>query len=187
MLSFSDRAAIGRDFTPLCFSPYNIIVVFMIPTLLPLPGSPWNILPPGVHAARLEDVEAAFATNSHRRQLFDGLVLASSKLRTAGCPAIYLDGSYVTGKPKPGDFDACWDPTGVDPAKLDPVFLNFANGRAAQKATFKGEFFPSSMLCVDVGQTFVEFFQMDRFTGKQKGIISISPLADPLLSGKVQP
>ncbi len=100
---------------------------------------------------------------------------------------IYLDGSYVTGKPRPNDFDACWDPAGVEPAKLDPVFLEFANGRAGQKAAFKGEFFPSSMICTDVGQAFVDFFQVDRFTGKQKGIISIPLSADPLLTGKVQP
>lgn len=159
----------------------------MIPALTPLPGSPWPVLPPGAHNASLEDVAAAFATNVWRRQLFDGLVLASGKLRFAGCPAIYLDGSYVTGKPRPGDFDACWDPTGVDPAKLDPVFLEFGNGRSAQKAAFKGEFFPSSVMCADVGRSFVDFFQLDRFTGKQKGIISIPLSADPLLSGKVQP
>jgi hypothetical protein len=169
------------------FTNYNIIVVSVIPGLIPLLGSPWTVLPPGAHAARLEDVAIAFATNTWRRELFDGLVLASGKLRLAGCPAIYLDGSYVTGKPRPADFDACWDHAGVDPAKLDPVFLEFANGRAAQKAAFKGEFFPSSMLCVDVGQAFVDFFQRDRFTGKQKGIISIPLSADPLLSGKVQP
>ena len=128
---------------------------------------------------------AAFATNTWRRELFGGLVHASTKLKLAGCPRIYLDGSYVTGKPRPNDFDACWDPTGIDPAMLDPVFLDFANGRAAQKAAFKGEFFPSSMTCVDVGQSFVDFFQLDRFTGNQKGIISIPLSADPLLSGKV--
>jgi len=92
----------------------------------------------------------------------------------------------VTGKPRPADFDSCWDPSGVDIAKLDPVFLLFENGRAAQKAAFKGEFFPSSMMCKDVGQTFVDFFQLDRFTGKQKGIISIPLSVDPLLSRKVQ-
>jgi hypothetical protein len=159
----------------------------MIPTLIPLSGSPWTVLPQGTHPASLEGVATAFATNAWRRELFDGLLLACGKLRVAGCLTVYLDGSYVTGKPKPGDFDACWDPTGVDPAKLDPLFLQFANGRAAQKAAFKGEFFPSSMMCTDVGQAFVDFFQLDRFTGKQKGIISISLSGDPLLSGKVQP
>ena len=85
------------------------------------------------------------------------------------------------------DFDACWDPSGVDPGRLDPVFLQFANGREAQKAAFKGEFFPSSMMSVDVGQVFVDFFQQDRFTGKPKGIISIPLSANLLLSRKVQP
>ena len=159
----------------------------MIPPLIALAGTPWPVLPPGIHQASLEDVLRAFGTNSWRRKLFDGLVEASRRLRLAGCAEIYLDGSYVSGKPWPGDFDACWDPSGVDPARLDPLFLQFDNSRAAQKAVFKGEFFPSSMMCADVGQAFVEFFQQDRFTGKMKGIISIPLSADPLLSGKVQP
>ena len=159
----------------------------MIPPLVILPGAPWAVLPPGVYVASLDEVWATFAINAWRRELFDGLVVACGKLRLAGCLTVYLDGSYVSGKPKPGDFDACWDPTGVDQTKLDPVFLQFANGRAAQKAAFKGEFFLSSMMCTDVGQAFVDFFQLDRFTGKQKGIISIPLSADPLLLGKVQP
>ena len=168
-------------------APYNIIVVSMIPDLTPAAGSPWPLLPPGVHSASLDEVSIRLATNPWRRTLFDGLVDASSRLRNAGCPTIYLDGSYISGKPKPGDFDACWDPTGVDPTKLDPVFLDFSNGRASQKAAFRGEFFPSSMTCTDVGRTFVEFFQQDRFTGNQKGIISISLQTDLLLTEKVQP
>lgn len=191
----------GRDSLPSkpCFSAtrptcrnrlrrayYNIIVVIMIPALVSLPGSPWPVLPPGIHPAGLADVSAAFATNVWRRDLYNGLVDACGRLHRAGCPTVYLDGSYVSGKPRPGDFDACWDPNGVDPTKLDSVFLEFANGRAAQKAAFRGEFFPSSMLCADVGKSFVEFFQRDRFTGKQKGIIAIPLTADPLLSRKVQ-
>lgn len=43
---------------------YNTIVVNMIPALVPLPGSPWTVLPPGMHAANLEDVAGAFATNA---------------------------------------------------------------------------------------------------------------------------
>lgn len=150
-------------------------------------GSPWSVLPPGIHQASLSEIETLFATNPWRRELFAGLVVALIRLRLAGCLIVYLDGSYVTGKPQPGDYDACWDPNGVDPAKLDPVFLQFGDGRSAQKAAFKGEFFPSSMMCLDVGKAFVEFFQRDRFTGQQKGIVAIPLSADPLLSGKVQP
>ena len=172
-----------------CLHPqcYNSIVVNMIPHLTHVTGSPWPLLPPGIHQSSLDEVATAFATNPWRRSLFEGLLDASGRLLRAGCLRVYLDGSYVSGKPKPGDFDACWDPTGVDLSKLDPVFLEFRNGRAAQKAAFKGEFFPSSMICADVGRTFVEFFQQDRFSGEQKGIISIPLLSDPLLLGRGQP
>jgi hypothetical protein len=159
----------------------------VIPELVTLPGSPWAVLPPSVHQATLTEVATTFAINARRRELFGGLVRAAERLRIAGCATVYLDGSYVTGKPTPGDFDACWDPTGVDDKKLDPVFRNFKHGRAAQKAAFGGEFFPSSMTCADVGQAFVDLFQMDRFTGQRKGILSISLLADPVLTGKAQP
>jgi hypothetical protein len=87
---------------------------------------------------------------------------------------VLLDGSYVSSKALPGDYDACWEPDGVDFGKLDPVFAEFANGRTSQKAKFKGEFFPSTMVAADIGRVFVEFFQVDRFTGNRKGILSIS-------------
>lgn len=145
------------------------------------------MLPPGIHPASLAEIEAAFATNARRRDLFAGLVNGISLLNHAGCIRVYLDGSYVTGKPQPGDFDACWDPTGIDRSKLDPVFLKFDNGRAAQKARFKGEFFPSSMVCRDVGATFLEFLQRDRFSGAPKGIVEITLTTDPHLSGSVKP
>lgn len=157
----------------------------MIPLLVTLPGAPWDVLPPGVHQATLEEVRTAFATNTHRRSLFEGLIEAATRLKLAGCPTLYLDGSYVTGKPHPVDFDACWDPTGVVRSKLDSVFFDMRNGRAAQKKAFRGEFFPSSLMCADVGRSFLDFFQRERFTGSQKGIVSISLLTDPLLLGKV--
>lgn len=158
----------------------------MIPELVALEGSPWLVLPPGIHQAGLDDVEAAFATNAWRRDLFDGLLEGAGLLRSAECRTIYLDGSYVTGKPWPQDFDACWDPAGVERGKLDPVFLDFTNGRAAQKAAFKGEFFPSSLMATEISRTFLEFFQIDRFTGRTKGIISIPLSNDHALLRKVQ-
>ena len=45
-------------------------------------------------------------------------------------------------KPFPGDYDACWDPDGIDLAKLDPVFDDFDNGGQAKKTSFGGEFVP---------------------------------------------
>ena len=121
-----------------------------------------------------------------RRAQFNGLMVAAASLLSAGCVRIYLDGSYVTSKPMPGDYDACWDPAGVDPAKLDPVFKDLSNHRAAQKAKFKGEFFPSSLLNRP-RQPFVDFFQVDRFTGRNKGILSIPLSNDPTLARRIKP
>lgn len=73
---------------------YNNIVVRMIPELVPLPGSPWPVLPPGIHMADLNDVSAVFATVAAARTV-DGLVDASGRLRRAGCPTVYLDGSFI--------------------------------------------------------------------------------------------
>lgn len=85
---------------------------------------------------------------------------------------MFLDGSYVTEKKIPGDFDACWEPSDVDHRTLDSVLLDFSHNRRQQKLKYGGEFFPSSVK-VDGTRTFVEFFQVDRHTGKPKGIIRI--------------
>ena len=94
-------------------------------------------------------------------------------LRQAGCRLVFLDGSFVTEKPNPGDFDSCWDSTGVNVVKLDPVLLDFGQGRKKQREQYGGEFFPASAR-TDGSRTFVEFFQTDRHTGERKGIVRIA-------------
>ena len=92
-------------------------------------------------------------------------------LEAAGCRRLWLNGSFVTSKEEPGDFDACWDEYGVDLDGLDPIFFDFADGRAAQKARFGGEFFPN-VVETGSGLAFSEFFQNERDTGR-KGIVVI--------------
>ena len=60
----------------------------------------------------------------------------------------------------------------MDPGKLDPVLLEFSHKRRRQKLRYGGEFFPSSAKA-DGNRTFVELFQIDRHTGKPKGIIRV--------------
>lgn len=95
------------------------------------------------------------------------------ELRQAGCKTAYLDGSFVTLKEIPGDFDACWDVSDVDPDQIDPVFFQFENGRASQKARFGGELFPIQLPDDGTGTSFLEFFQIDKNTGDAKGIVAI--------------
>jgi hypothetical protein len=130
-------------------------------------------LPPGIHSASWRQIEAAFGFTARRTQLLKGLREALALLKAAGCRLVYLDGSFVTSKPMPGDFDACWAVDGVDVEKLDPVFLDFTNGRARQKQRFGGEFFPAELPEGRTGRTFLEFFQTDKESGDTKGIVAI--------------
>ena len=82
---------------------------------------------------------------------------------------MWLNGSFVTAKEEPGDFDACWDPDDVDLDRLDPIFFEFADGRATQKQRFGGEFFPN-VIETESGLVLAEFFQNERDTGR-KGIV----------------
>ena len=144
----------------------------MIPDFVDI-GGPWRVLPPGVHDATMKEVEARFATSDKRKSIFAGFSNGVTILREAGCRRIFLDGSFISEKPIPGDFDACWDLTGVDVTKLDPVFLDFSDARKKQKDCFYGEFFPANFLANGTHR-FLDFFQTDRHTGKAKGIICIN-------------
>ena len=94
-------------------------------------------------------------------------------LKGAGCRTVYINGSFVTSKDLPNHYDACWEETGVDPAALDSVLLTFDPGRATQKAKYMGELFPASIIAAAGGLSFLEFFQIDKDTGRPKGIIAI--------------
>lgn len=144
----------------------------MIPDFIDI-GATWRVLPPGIHGATLEEIELRFAGSLQRRRLFMGLIEGITALRMANCSEIYLDGSFVTEKEIPGDYDACWNPIGVDDKKLDPVFLDFTNGRKTQKLKFLGEYFPSSATETSSGFSFLEYFQIEKDTKKAKGIIRI--------------
>jgi hypothetical protein len=130
-------------------------------------------LPPGVHFATWRELGDRLSFNPRRQRLMAGLRIACRELRRAGCRLVYLDGSFVTRKEHPGDFDACWDIQDVDDSKLDSVFLDFSRGRAAQKQRFQGEFFPAQLPEGATGRAFLDFFQTNKATGEPKGILAI--------------
>jgi hypothetical protein len=99
-------------------------------------------LPPGIHHATWTEIVTRYATSTHRRELLDGLLDALRSLKTAGCRTAYLDGSFVTSKINPGDFDVCWESADVVFDRLDPELQDFSDRRAAQKARYGGELFP---------------------------------------------
>jgi hypothetical protein len=131
-------------------------------------------LPAGVHETTVAEFINKFGINSYRQNIMKGLLLALNSLKKAGCKRVYIDGSFITAKIFPEDYDGCWDVYNVDPLLLDPVLLNFDYGRAAQKMKYLGEFFPAQLIEGSSGITFFEFFQQDKDTGAPKGIVAIN-------------
>jgi len=89
---------------------------------------------------------------------------------------VWLNGSFVTAKEEPGDFDCVWSPAGVDRLRLEaaaPELLDLTDHRSAQKRRFGGEFLPNVIEGAS-GQQFARFFQTDR-DGTLKGILIIDP------------
>ncbi len=144
----------------------------MIPAFDPATGN----LPPGIHEATWDEVVARYGHTPHRLALLTGFKAALDALRIAGCPRVYLDGSFVGTTLAPGDYDACWDMSGVDLprlALLAPVLFDFHAGRRAQKAHYGGELFPMDASADAAGTRFLDFFQRDKDTNQPKGIIAI--------------
>jgi hypothetical protein len=141
----------------------------MIPDFDPKTGQ----LPIGIHEATWDEFVTRFATNVRRRKLIDGLKLALDSLKQAGCKTAYIDGSFVTSKNYPRDFDGCWDGIGVDSDLLDPELLVLNRGRIVQKEKYGGELFPLQLTADENGHNYLEFFQFTR-TGKPKGIVALN-------------
>lgn len=140
--------------------------------MLPLFDAAGN-LPEGIYWPSWDDFVERFGTNSRRLHLISGLREALLALQKAGCRTVYIDGSFVTAKALPGDFDGCWDPAGINIEDLDPTLLDFSNKRAAQKMKYGGELFVAGAPADLIGRTFLEFFQRDR-SGNPKGIVAFA-------------
>src|SRR5262249_40867177 len=105
----------------------------------------------------------------YRRGLFDAMERLIDELTRCRCSRILLDGSFVTEKPVPGDYDLCWETKGVDYTAIDPVLMS--NDRAAMKKKYFGDIFPANLDKPDVG--IPGLFQIDKYTGRAKGIVSV--------------
>ncbi len=136
-------------------------------------------LPPGIHQATWDEIVARYGYTAHRRALLDGLKAALDVLRGVGCRRAYLNGSFVSAVEVPGDFDACWEPDGVDLPRLGlvaPVLLDLRRGRREPKAVYGGELIPVELAAgtADAFATSIlSVFQRDKRSGAPKGIVAI--------------
>lgn len=136
-------------------------------------------LVPGVHDMTWEEFYNQFSFSPRRKILLVGLKSAIDILKKCECTVLYIDGSFVTDKLEPNDYDACWDGdwdnVSMNMLKLEPIFIDetdLSTGRIGQKNKYKGEIFPS-FFYADKGISYLEFFQQISFLPDKKGIVAI--------------
>lgn len=118
--------------------------------------------------ATLTEIKKHFAYNQTRLRLVDALRKVVTMLEKCECMYIYLDGSFITSKAEPKDYDLVWEPTGIVPTKELKEFLK---ERDRRKEKYLGDIivrYPEPPFHFD------HFYQwqMDK-DGNAKGIICI--------------
>lgn len=139
----------------------------MLPNFDPKTG----YLPPGTYLMAWADVSRYFGFNGHRSRLLAGLLAALQNLSRAGCRSVLLNGSFVSDKELPEDYDGVWYTRGTDVRLVDPVLLDLSHTRSAMKSKYLGELFPSGVMATP-GVLYEDFFKTDR-NNIPKGIIQI--------------
>ena len=135
-----------------------------------------GLLPPGIHTCSLAEVEATFAYNIKRRQLFEGLEILINDLKSIFSPAIFIDGSFVTQKIIPGDIDICWEEGTGTNYGYEITHLPILFNQAAAKKHYLADIFPSNIMETNSKKLFIDFFQFDKNTNEKKGILKIELL-----------
>lgn len=131
-------------------------------------------LAPGLHRMTWAEFCRLFLVGDWRARLGRGLYRALNNLRNAGCCQAIVDGSFVTAKPDPSDYDVAFDPEGVRGALLDPVLMRHEDGRRAMKAKYLGDIVPWGWpACSATGIIYKDYFQSDR-TGSAKGVVLLN-------------
>ena len=99
------------------------------------------------------------------------MLIVLQHLRNAGCKFVKIDGSFVTSKLIPKDFDGTWDPQGVNVTMLDESIKNMNGDLMYDK--FMGELYQQDAIEAGTGMPFDDFFQIDR-KHALKGVVKIN-------------
>jgi len=149
----------------------------VIPAFDPATGA----LPPGDHRATLEEIGSRFGFTPRRRWLLKGLRTAVAAFWTAGIEDIFIDGSFCTEKPDPGDVDGYWvEPDDGVYDRVDPYWIDFEMVLVQQVRKWKWrmwadhgvEFFIHPAMLAKPAVGFPEFFRQDR-EGLPRGLIQV--------------
>lgn len=137
-----------------------------------------GLLPEGIHDCTLAEIGARFGrfqSSDRRVRLFGQLrVLVDEERRAGVAVALIVDGSFVTGKPEPGDIDLVIVlPEGYNFAAELPPFIYQAVSKAGLQRRYRFDVFIVDEHSLEY-QRRVDFFQQVRDEpARRKGILRV--------------
>jgi len=149
----------------------------LIPPFDPETGA----LPPGDHQASLEEIAKRLGFTPRRRWLLKGLRAAVEAFWMAGVEEVYIDGSFCTEKPDPGDIDGYWvEPDSEVYERIDPYWIDLRPMLVQPVRKWKWrmwadhgvEFFIHPAMQATAEEKFPQFFRHDR-EGRPRGVIQV--------------
>lgn len=131
----------------------------------------YGLLPEGIHKATIEEIEHKFGSGSaKRKELFIGfqeLIQLLCKHKRS-IKSFLLDGSFVTDKKLPGDYDC------ILVVKKD---FNFDSPGAKMLKDAKKLFYAHNFTCMeedlDWYHRLINLFGHEKYTGRPKGLVEV--------------
>ena len=138
----------------------------MIPNL-----NEYGLLPEGIHKATIEEIEHKFGSGSaKRKELFIGFQELIQLLykHKRSIKSFLLDGSFVTDKESPGDYDC------ILIVKKD---FDFNSPEAKIIKYAKNLFYAHNFTCMeedlDLYHGLINLFGHEKYTGRPQGLVEV--------------
>lgn len=145
-----------------------------------------GLLVPGEHLITITEFEATFVYNDRRKVIYNGFKELIRIFQQVQCTRLYVDGSFVTTKPFPGDIDVCWLMADEEAQRKEqllklkeicPPLQNLSQyNRNIIRKKFYADVFPANIIEMGSNLTFKDFFKIDKHTNGPKGIVVINIL-----------
>lgn len=133
-----------------------------------------GFLPEGIHNADWNEFEERFKFSFRRRKILKSILLFSKMIKKAGAKNIYVDGSFVTSKMHPSDWDGCFCSCEIDFSAVDPLLLDINKNRDKIQKIYMCDIFPDNCLEGNSGMLFLDFFQQKKGSFTKKGIVLLN-------------
>ncbi|KAA6345245.1 hypothetical protein EZS27_007175 [termite gut metagenome] len=94
--------------------PFQVLLLILPNKYIVIPDFLDNgFLPEGIYETTFEEIKERLGFSNRRNRLLIGMKELMDVCKQLRCNVFYLDGSFVSEKLRPSDYDACWDTTSI--------------------------------------------------------------------------